>query len=78
MTSVRTISSRAARLIVTTLVATIACAVVAPSATPVKASGAGDIDLYATLNGSSYFPVTNSKSNKEQDLNRRAEIYVIP
>ena len=24
------------------------------------------------------FPVTNSKSNKEQDLNRRAEIYVIP
>jgi outer membrane protein OmpA-like peptidoglycan-associated protein len=24
------------------------------------------------------FPVTNSKSNKEQDLNRRAEIFIIP
>ena len=24
------------------------------------------------------FPITNSKSDKQQDLNRRAEIYIIP
>ena len=55
MTSVRTFSSRAARLIVTTLVATIACAVVAPGVAPVKASGAGIIDYAPTFNGSSFF-----------------------
>jgi hypothetical protein len=55
MTSVRTFSSRAARFIVTTLVATLACAVVAPSTTPVKASGAGIIDYAPTFNGSSFF-----------------------
>ncbi|MFZ4111685.1 MAG: YDG domain-containing protein, partial [Ilumatobacteraceae bacterium] len=43
------------RIIVPTLVATIACAVVAPNVTKVRAAGAGIIDYYATLNGSSYF-----------------------
>ena len=55
MTSVRTFTSRAARIIVTTLVATVACAVVAPSVSKVQASGAGIIDYAPTFNGSSFF-----------------------
>jgi len=60
MTSVRTFSSRAARIIVTTLVATVACAVVAPSVPKVQAAGAGIVDYGATFNGSSYFQVSDN------------------
>ncbi|MSZ55869.1 MAG: hypothetical protein F2594_00900, partial [Actinobacteria bacterium] len=55
MTSVRTFTSRACRFIVSTLVATIACAVVAPNVATVEASGTGIIDYAPTFNGSSYF-----------------------
>jgi hypothetical protein len=77
MTSVRTFTSRAARFIVTTLVATVACAVVAPSATPVKAAGAGIIDYYASLNGSSHFRA-NDTAAFDLTSNMTAEMWVRP
>jgi outer membrane protein OmpA-like peptidoglycan-associated protein len=77
MTSVRTFTSRTARLIVTTLVATIACAVVAPNVTPVKAAGAGIIDYYATLNGSSHFRA-NDTAAFDLTSNVTAEMWVRP
>jgi hypothetical protein len=62
MTSVRTHSSRAARFIVTTLVATVACAVVAPNVTPVKAAGANIIDYFATTSSTQYFSATDNST----------------
>lgn len=77
MPTLRSFTRLAARFVMSTFVAAIVCAVVAPAATPVKASGAGDIDLYATLNGSSYFQAPDAAAF---DLtgNMTAEMWIRP